>query len=475
MKIKIGLRGAAILQLASKYANVAMQLVVTAVLARLLSPSDFGILAIVSVFTALFQLFSDMGIGTAIIQYQDLTEEDHGALFSFSLILAVCLALLFCGASLPIAWFYNDARLIALCCASSPALLFSTLNMVPNGLMLKEKRFGAIALRLIVSTAISGLIAIALAWSGAGCYSLVAQSVVSSLAVFIWNFLTCKISKLNWHFISTLKHVFSYSAYQFAFSLINYFSRNLDSLIIGKALGSGSLGYYDKAYKLTTYPMNNLSSVIASVIQPYMAKEQDNKKAMAACWFKLEKILSLIGAYIAAVFVAAAPEVVLCFYGSQWAAAESVFRILSVSVYFQMLGNPSGAFFQSLGRTDLMFKSGLVNTGLSIAGLLGGLMGGSLETVSIGVSMAFCLQIIPSTYFLLVRGMEADTRILLRFAPECIAAIAAVFVCFMLPTSSHESEITQLIIKITIITIIMMFFYKASGQINLAKHLLLKK
>lgn len=172
------------MQFGSKYVSMGAQLVITAVLARLISPGDFGLMAIVTVFTGLFSLLSDMGVGTAIVQYRDLTERDYGGLFAFSALLAAGLSLAFCAASPFIAAVYGDARLVPLCLASAPALLFSTLNMVPNGLMLKELRFAAIGVRLVAATVVSGGVAIAASALGAGCYALVLQTVLSAAVVF---------------------------------------------------------------------------------------------------------------------------------------------------------------------------------------------------------------------------------------------------------------------------------------------------
>lgn len=463
---RLGMRSAAVLQLVSKYANVAVQLIVTAVLARLLSPDDFGLLSIVTVFTSFFQLFSDMGIGTAVVQYRDLSQRDCGGLFFFSALLAVLLALLFCAASVPISWFYGDPRLAPLCVAASPAIVFSTLNMVPNGLMLRDRLFGAIALRLVVATVLSGVVAVLLALSGAGCYALVAQTVVSALAILVWNLVRRPIRGVSHHFMRPLRRVFSYSVYQFGFSFINYFSRNLDNLVIGRVLGTEPLGYYDKAYKLTTYPMNNISSVVASVIQPYMAESQDDKGRMLVCWRKVTKLLSLVGAFIAAVCVAAAPEVVEVFYGPQWTEAAPLFQVLSVSVYFQMFGNPSGAFFQSLGRTDLMFRCGLVDTALTVAGLALGCAMGSLRAVATCVSAAFCLQVVPIVFYLLVKGMGASPRELLMFLPELMISCAAAAACLVLSPLMPSAALPALACKILVVSAVVLLGYGLTGQLE---------
>ncbi|MBE5064729.1 lipopolysaccharide biosynthesis protein [Bifidobacterium saeculare] len=466
-KFKYGIRGATILQFVSKYATILVQLVLTAILARLISPDDFGVLSIVTIFTTFFQLFSDMGIGTAIIQYQELTEKDYGRLFVFSIFLAVGLTCLFCIIAFPISIIYNDSRLVLLCIASSPALIFNTINMVPNGLILKEKKFATIACRLIVSTFLSGLVAVFMAIAGAGCYSLVFQSVLSSLIIFCWNFITRPIHCLSIHFVKSLKSIFSYSAYQFGFSFINYFNRNLDNLVIGRILGTENLGYYDKAYKLTTYPMNNISTVIASVIQPYMAESQDNPERIFICWYKITKFLSLVGAYVATFFFVSAPEIIVFFYGPQWVPSIPIFQVLSITIYFQMLGNPSGAFFQSLGRTDLMFRQGILNTSFTIIALVIGSLIGSLSAFSICICVSFCLQIIPIIYYLLIKAMHVSLSVLYNFIPEIMTAFLTVVIIFLFESFSSLPMFLSLICKILISSICFLVSYVITGNLKI--------
>lgn len=463
------MRKAAIMQFGSKYVSMGAQLVITAVLARLISPGDFGLVAIVTVFIGLFGLLSDMGVGTAIVQYRDLTERDYGGLFVFSALLALGLWLVFCAVSPFIAFVYGDSRLVPLCLASSPALLFSTLNMVPNGLMLKELRFAAVGVRLVVATVVSGAAAIVASAAGAGCYALALQAVLSAVIVFAWNIAVRPIKQVNVHFASVLRKIFSYSAYQFGFSLVNYLSRNFDNMLIGGALGSAALGFYDKAYRLTTYPMTVFSSVIGSVVQPFMAEHQDDVDRIYECWMRLEKPLSLVGVAVAVVFNSASAEIIEVFYGPGWEQAVPVFAVLAISVYFQMMGNPSGAFFQSLGHTDYMFKVGLVNTALTAVGLVAGLAGGSILTVACGIAAAYCLHMLVLAYFLVRRGFGRRCSCLRAFLPEIVVGVVATGVVSAVGALMPlEEVIFSLVVKIVVSCVVLVIGYAFTGQL---KHL----
>ena len=468
----MSMRRAALVQLGSKYASIVAQLLVTAVLARLISPAEFGTLAIVTVFTTFFTLFSDMGIGVAIVQFRDLTERDFGKLFGFSIVLAAGLTAAFCVAAFPISVVYRDPELVPLCMVASLSLLFATLNMVPNGIMLREKKFTQIGARLVVATVVSGIIGIALAVAGLGCYALVLQSVARYLVVLVWNLVSCPIHHVSLHFKDSLSKVFSYSAFQFASSLINYFNRNLDNLLIGYAQGSEALGFYDKAYKLTTYPMTSFSSVIASVVQPYMAEHQDDPDVIFDCWLRMAKLCSLIGAGIATIMFCCTDQIILIMYGDAWVASIPLLHALSVGVYAQMVGNPTGAFFQSLGRTDLMFRCSVANTAIMVAAILAGIASSNINLVAWFVSAAFFVQLISIGYYLLHRGFHKSIFVLRRFVPEIAAGVAASVATMLVARIVPQDFLIQLLTKGFTSTLVLLVLYGLTGQLTQMRKIL---
>ena len=458
------MRGAAGIQFGSKYLSLALQLLITMALARLISPDDFGVLAIVVVFLAFFNMFANMGIGTAIVQFRDLTERDHGALFMFTFLVAIILSAAFCAASPLISAIYGRAELVPLCCLGSLSLFFSTLNTVPNGVLLRDKDFIAIGIRQVVTTIAAGVAAILLSLLGWGAYALVLQSAIQAAAVLAWNLIRHPIRQLNWHFIAPLKKVFSYSAYQLGFSVINYFSRNLDNLLIGGFMGATSLGYYDRAYKLTTYPMTAISSVAASVVQPYMAEHQNNPKRIFEAWLKITKLISLVAAPIAVLFFCSATEIIAILFGDQWDASVPLFQALAISVYFQMVNNTSGSFYQSSGRTDLLFTNGLIDTAITAIAIMAGVLSGDLLVVAILVSIAYCLHTLPVMLLLVRKALGEPLQSLLLFVPEVLIALVSGAICSALGAVIPSLGAIDIVWKIACIAIVVGVGYKATGQ-----------
>ena len=460
------MRGAAAIQFASKYASATLQVAITAVLSRVLTPEEFGPVAVVSVFTAFFTMLSDTGIGVAVVQFDDLTEDDYGALLSFCGVFGVGLTAAFCLAGWPISWAYGDGSLVGLCAASSGALLFGTLNMVPNGLLLKEKRFAAIGVRLLVATAVSGAVAVAGALAGLGAYSLVLQPVVSAAVVFAWNLVARPVRGLTLHFSGPIRRVAGYSGFQFGFNVVNYFSRNLDNLLIGRALGTVQLAYYDKAYKLTTYPMSAFSGVIGSVVQPYMAEHQDDPGRVFGGWMRVQRVISLVAAPAAALLFCCADEVVLVLFGEQWGASGPLLRALAPSVYFQMMNNTSGAFFQSLGRTDLMFRCSLVNTAVTVSAIIAGIALGSSLAIAALVSAAYCAHIAAVVHYLVVRCFREGLGCLSAFAPDLAAAVASASLALAAGRLVGGATLLALASKVAVIALAYLVTEVALGRIK---------
>ncbi|MFT8531561.1 lipopolysaccharide biosynthesis protein, partial [Bifidobacterium aquikefiri] len=429
-KKSMSFRRAAALQFGSRYLNVFLQLILTAILARLLSPNDYGIMAGISIFTNFFGILADMGFGPAIVQYKNLTSKDYGSLFIFSLCLGVSLAGIFMALGYPIAWFFHESAYIRLCAWSSISIFFSTIDMVANGILLKEKRFDLIGSRLVVTTLIGGTVAVSMAISGFGTMSLIWNINTISILVFCWNFTSIrrKISFSEIHILDSIRIVARYSSYQAGFGFVNYFSRNLDHLIIGRISGSAPLGLYDKAYKLTSYPIQFVPGVLGTIIQPFLSMYQDKKEKLFEAQSKMISVLALIGSVATFIFLLCGTEIIYFAYGSQWMQCVPLFTILSLSITFQMVNNITGSILQSAGRTDYLFAQGIFATLIMVVFVLLGAITENLYVVTSMVTAAFILQTITVAYFTTVKTFSHNINSF--FNPIAFPFITS-FICFL--------------------------------------------
>lgn len=454
-------------QFASRYINVVIQLVITAVLARILTPDEFGLIAIVAVFSSFFTMLSDLGLSPAIVQFDDLSENDYSALLTFSFLAGAVFTALFCICSLPIAAFYDNEALVPLCCTASLSILFSGANMVPNGMLLKARRFKLIGVRLVITTTVSGCIAIALALAGLGGYALIAQSVLQSAFVLIWNLIGTKLRIGNVHFIAPVKRIFRYSGFQAAFGIVNYFAGNLDNLLIGRCMGVNVLGYYDKAYKLNTFPVAYLSAIIGSVLQPYLVKYKESPSAIYNYYLSVAKGIALIGAWISVLFAVCPYEITLLLFGDQWESSAVLLRALGAGIAFQMFNSVAGAFFQTLEHTDYMLYTALINTGITIVAIVGGIMANDIIALAAFVALAKAMNVFANTVFLIGKALHKPYWPFVKaFIPELLIIAFGICAGFIAPIPAFDNLVIPLLIKGIIVTGFCLVVYTAAGQLT---------
>lgn len=425
MDATVSLKKATIINAAAKYSNVIFQLIATAILARILSPEDYGVVAVVTVFSTFFKLFADMGFSAGVIQNKELTKNDINHIFSCTVYIGIVLMVFFCLISFPISWFYNNHIYIRLGAILSLSLLFQSMNMIPNAVLMREKRFILVAVRTVVVGIITYALTIVMAIIGFSYYALVWQTVVSSVITFFWNQSTVRLQFSVRPNMVGLKKIWEFSSFNMAFNVINYLARNLDNLLCGKIMGEAELGYYNKAYNLMLYPVQYLTNVITPVLHPIFSDYQNNKKLILKKYRSVLKIFSLLGVFISVYCVFCSEEIVVILYGENWKNTIPCMRFLAVSIWFQMTSSSCGSIYQSIGCTKLMFKSALLFVPIQIICIAIGVFSHNINTLSFFVSASFIIKFIVDYFFLIAKGFGEPFGLwLCSFLPEiCITGI----------------------------------------------------
>ncbi len=440
----------------AKYSGIFISLGITAILARNISPSAFGTMAIATVIMAFLDIFTDMGIGPAIIQFKDLDKRQINSLFMFGGGIGLFLSIGLFFASKPLALYYDDPVLINVIHLLCICLLFNSLNIVPNGLMLKAKRFKTISMRTLGFQFFSGLIAIWGALHNWGIYALVVTPIITSIGVFCVNFYNYPqqfIFKID---MEVIKRIWSYSSFQFLFSFTNYFSRNLDKLIIGKYFSMSDLGYYEKSYRLMQLPLQNITFVISPVLHPILSTLQDNKYELGAKNQKLLTILSQISSPIGIVLFFCAPEIITIVFGYNWQPSIPVFEILALSLPLQILLSTSGSLYQAAGRTNHLFYTGICNTAVTVIGfLIAAKYFRTLESMAWAWDITLTINFFTS-YIVMNRytlGFPLR-KFFVSFIPQIInSLITVIVVYFLLKSFAFENIFCELMFKVISISL----------------------
>lgn len=441
------IKKAALINTLGRYSIIIIQLFVSAILSRILSPDDFGVIVVITVFSTFFSMIANMGFSTAIIQNKDLNKEDIDNIYSFTVYLSFIVALIFALSSFFIAYFYKDDIYIPVTMLLSITLFFDALSMVPNGVLNREKRFEIIAVRSFVTYSFSAVIAVVLAVLGFKCYAIVIQTIIASVGTFVWNYIFTKpkfIAKFN---SKSVKKIANYSGYQFASNFVNYFADNLDNLLTGKLMGKAELAFYNKAYNLILYPVNNLSGVIAPVLHPILADYQKNKREIYEKYINIIKLIALIGAFVQAVFIMSSGEIIIIMYGSQWASSIICFHILSFCIIFRMINSVSGAVFQALGNTKLLFQNGFINSVITVLLiLLGVLVLKNIKALAICVAIAYIIHYLTASTMLIKSGFNYSV---ISYYKDIFKEVI-IFVIMMISANIHILDNANVFIGLTL-------------------------
>lgn len=459
----------------SKYFGMAISILVTAILARLISPSDFGIVAIATVIIAFFGMFSELGIAPAIIQNKELTEPDLSNIFSFTLWVGIIISGCFFFLSPFVAEYYDSPVLTTICRILAVSLLFNALNIVPNAILMKKKEFKFVAFRTLAIQIVGGIFSVTAALKGGGVYALLINPVFTSVMVFIVSYKKYPQAVKITFGIKSIRKIFTFSIYQFLFNIINFFSRNLDKLLIGKYMGMDSLGYYGKSYRLMMLPLENITHVVTPVMHPVLSEFQNDLKHLSWSYLRVVKLLAYIGIPLSVFLFFSSGDIILLIYGGQWERAIPVFRILSLIVWVQMVLSTSGSIFQAANDTKSLFISGLLSAILNVSGILAGIfIFKTLEAVAWCICISFFMNFIQCYFLMYFFTFKLSIGPFVKefISPLILGAILAVIYWLLLPFFVHINILISFILKGFILALICFFYIQYTHVYDLLSFIL---
>jgi O-antigen/teichoic acid export membrane protein len=379
----------------SQFGRQVMQWITTIILARLLSPSDFGLMAMVMVVIGFVSLFKDLGTSAAIIQQKSLSEELLSSIFLVNVAFGVlAMAVLFVLSPLA-AGFYHEQKVTPLLKVLSLTFFISGLSILQQAILERDLAFNKLAKLEIIATLLGSMVGIGLAILGYGVWSLIYQSltVVTMTTILLWTSSVWR-PKMIFHW-TEVKSVSSYSLNLTGFNIFNYFARNTDYLLIGRFLGAQNLGYYTLAYNIMLYPLQNISTVIGRVMFPVFSQIQNDDAIFRSAYLKVASAIALITFPMMIGLWALAEPFVLTVFGLQWQPVILLLMILAPVGLSQSIGTTVGAIYQAKGRTDWMFRWGIAAGILVMIAFVIGLQWG-IVGVATAYAFACFILIYPS-------------------------------------------------------------------------------
>lgn len=403
-----------------------IQFIVQIVLARLLVPADYGIIALLTVFIAVSQVFVQSGFNTALIQKKDTDELDFSSVFYLSLLVASLLyAILFFTAPF-IAIFYGKSQLVSVLRVLSIVLFFGAFNSIQNAVVSRRFQFKKLFFSSTGALLISGTVGIYMAYAGYGVWALVGQQIVNQLSVTVILWFTVKWRpKLIFSFMR-VKGLFSFGWKLLASSLIDTLYMNLRNLVIGKLYKPEMLGFYNRGDQFPSIIVTNIDGSIQSVMLPALSTQQDNKKRVKDMVRRAIVTSSFIIFPVMAVLVVISKSLVEILLTDKWLSCVPFLQISCLTYALWPIHTANLQAINAIGRSDIFLKLEIIKklVGLTIliisvfygiyAIALGGVMIGIISTVInawpnkklLNYSIKEqCLDILPSFILSLIMGL----------------------------------------------------------------------
>ena len=391
-----------VLNVTSQGAQFLIQSVATIVLARLLTPADFGLVAMVSTVTGLGQAFADLGLSEATIQRKEISHNQVSALFWINVAIGLGLMTITLILAPVLARFYREPRLVNITLLVSLTFLFGGLRVQPDAILKRQMRFAALAIRDVASYAVAVPIAIFMAWRGASYWALVALPLILNFNVMTLSWLMIKWRPSLPRRDAQVGSMIAFGGNVAASYFIITVSRSADNVLIGRYIGAGPLGLYSRAYNLLMLPVRQLSAPAASVAVPAFSRTQDDPERFARYYLRAVNLLMWISAPIFGFLFAAARPVIILMLGNQWREAAPVFQILAVCALTQLLLESTIWLFVSRGQSQQLLKMLLVISPIIIASYALGLRWG-IKGVALSGSLVL-LAILPGMLKFTFRG-----------------------------------------------------------------------
>ena len=422
--------------------------VVSIVLARILAPEDYGTIALVTVFTAILQVFVDSGLGTALIQKKDADDLDFSSVFYFNF--AMCLVLysgMFIAAPY-IAIFYEDMTLTPVIRVLSLTIVISGVKGIQQAYVSRNMLFKKFFFSTIGGTIFSAFLGIGLAFSGYGVWALVAQQLSNTMidTLILWITVKWKPKKeFSWKRLRTL---FSYGWKLLVSSLLDTVYNNLRNLIIGKMYSSADLAYYNQGDKFPKIIVTNINTSIDSVLLPTMSNEQDDRNRIKSMTRRAIKTSTYVMAPLMMGLAFCAESIVKIVLTDKWLPCVPFLRLFCITYMFWPVHTANLNAIKAMGRSDWFLKLEIVKKIVGLFFLLSSMWFGVMAIAYSLLLSSILSQIINAwpNRQLLGYGYLEQVR---DFAPGILLAIGmgiCVYFIGFLPLPTIVTLLIQIII-----------------------------
>jgi PST family polysaccharide transporter len=422
-------RGGAVTMTAQGFKFV-FSTVATIVLARLLTPEDYGLIGMVAILINFVGMFQYLGLSTATVKWAELNHRQVSTLFWVNMFLSLAIMLITIASGPLLAWFYKEPRLIGITTGYGITILLAGLAIQHEAILTRQMRFTGIVVVEVIALLTGFAAAVVAALKGAGYWSLVLNQLVMTMVTVVGVWTVCRWRPgLPARGIG-IKSMLSYGGNLTGFNVMTFFSRNLDNALIGKFWGPYQLGVYSRAYQMLLMPMQQINAPLAAVAVPALSRLSEEPDRYRAAYLKILEKIVMITMPLGALMIATSDWMVLLLLGPQWRETGRIFMLLGIAAMIQPVTKTAWWLFSTQGRTRELFHWGLLGGGIAVVSIVAGLPWGATGVAASYAISDLCIATPLLFWYVGRRGPVRTIDFYRTIAPVSAASIFSLAVLF---------------------------------------------
>jgi O-antigen/teichoic acid export membrane protein len=408
--------------IAGQLIKFSVQVGSTVALARILSPSDFGLIAMVTAMSGFFLNFRDMGLSQATIQRPNVTHEEVTNLFWVNAAVGLVVGIIVACLAPVIAWFYNEPRLIPVTLVMSTFSILGGLAVQHAALLQRQMQFTPIVIRDVGGQLFGFLAGLFAAWQGAGYWSLVVMTGSQQLFALIALWTGCRWRPSLPFWKTNVRPMLVFGSNLSGNSIINYFGANIDSVLIGYFFGAAQLGFYSRAMNLLLLPMRQILPPMSSVMMPALSRIADDTERFRRVFLGFIERVAMISLPAITFMIFASDWIIILLLGRQWVECSPIFAWLGLNALTQPINALTTTTWVARGHGGAMLRWGIVHNLLIITAIVAGLPWGPVG-VAASYAISGLLLRVPYFYWCVSRNnVFSLTDLLGRTGPHYLIA-----------------------------------------------------
>lgn len=436
----------------------AIKFVLGIIIARLLTPEDYGLIGMLGIFMSISQSFVDSGFGNALIRKDNRTETDFSTVFYFNVAVSLILYLILFVSAPYIALFFHQPILTSITRVLSLIIVVNSIGIVPRAILSIAVDFKSQALASVVSTIVSCIIGLYLAYTGFGVWALVWQAIIAPFVNVTVVWLFARWFPLRAYSWQSFKTMFSYGSKLLASSLINTIYRHASSLIIGKVYSPAELGNYDRGYQIASIPSLRLVEILCGVTFPVLSKIQNDETRLVNVYHKYLVLSSIVIFFTMTLLAMVAEPLVLSLFTEKWIGTVPFLRIFCFAFMFDCVCRLNNNIMYVKGRSELFLKLEVIKKVAVIPFFIFAIPHGTIAICFVAVVHTF-VDIVFSTYYIkLIFGVKL--RQYIPIVKYLLLSILACLPSYFISKLSFPSWISLLFGVLVSLVLYVFFLHK---------------